>query len=72
MTACEVALALGKPERTVRRWLALWRDRGVRGIDVVPVRGTVTAYAVHPSVVRRYRAGALPVPHESTARPLAA
>ena len=61
----EVALALGKPVRTARRWLALWRAAGVAGIDVVPVRGTVTAYAVSPSVLRRYRVGLLPVPHES-------
>lgn len=68
MSLREVALALGKPERTARRYLALWLRQGVRGIDVVPVRGTVTAYAVSPSVLRRYRVGLLPVPHESLAQ----
>lgn len=65
MGARELALAMGQPERTVRRWLALWRAAGVRGIDVVQVRGPLTGYRVHPSLLRRWREGRLPAPHES-------
>lgn len=66
LTAAQVAVATGQTLRSVQRWLALWHAAGVRGIERVPARGRYgAAYVVHPSVVRRWRAGMLPVPHES-------
>jgi len=66
MTGREVASAFNVPVRTARRWLALWRAAGVRGIELVPskIPGR-EAFRVHPSVVARWKRGALPVPHES-------
>lgn len=64
-----LALAFGKPFRTVARWVEVWHSAGVRGIRTVRARGRGgLAFRVHPDVVRRYRAGLLPVPHESLAQ----
>lgn len=73
LTAQELALALGRPYRTVARWLGVWHRAGVAGIRTVTTRARGgSAFRVEPDVVTRWKAGALPVPHESTARPLAA
>ena len=54
------------PPRTVARWLVVWLSLGVEGIRRVPSPGRGgTAFRVHPNVVTRWRAGLLPVPHES-------
>lgn len=65
MTAREAAAAFDVPERTARRWLATWLSQKVPGIALVPARGRYrTAFRVHPSVVARWKRGALPVPFE--------
>lgn len=65
LTALQLAAALGQTHRTVQRWLAFWFALRVRGVERVPAKGrTGTAYSIAPSVVSRWKRGALPVPHE--------
>lgn len=57
---------MGQPYSTVARWLGVWLAQGVEGIRRVPSPGrSGVAYRVHPSLLRRWRAGLLPAPFAS-------
>lgn len=66
LSVAELALAMYRPERTVRYWLAIWRAAKVPGIDVVQLQGSASAYVVDRSLLTRWRAGRLPAPRAAT------
>lgn len=57
------ALAIGRPFRTVARWLGAWHAMGVEGVRVVPSRGSAgVAYRVSPDLPERWARCELPAP----------
>lgn len=64
LDARSFALAIGRPYRTVARWLAAWLALGVEGVRVVPSRGSAgMAFRVSADLPARWLACALPSPH---------